>query len=51
MTDTLKKIHHRSLDILKRCGFKVSHPLLAGSLKECGVRVEGDIAFFEQEQV
>lgn len=51
MTDTLKKIHHRSLDILKRCGFKVSHPLLAGSLKECGVRVDGDIAFFEQEQV
>lgn len=51
VADILEKIHCQSLNILKQSGFKVSHPLLVEALRENGVKVKGDIAFFEQEKI
>jgi trimethylamine--corrinoid protein Co-methyltransferase len=51
LNEIVSKIHDASLRILRECGFKVSNGLIISALKENGIRIQGDTAFFEQEQL
>jgi trimethylamine--corrinoid protein Co-methyltransferase len=51
LNNIVSKIHAASLRILRECGFKVSNEFLINALKENGIRIQGDTAFFEQEQL
>jgi len=51
LDEVISKIHDVSLRILRECGFKVSNDYIINALKENGIRIQGDTAFFEQEQL
>ncbi len=49
--NTVQKIHEASMRIMSRTGVKFHHPDAVAILKENGIRMEGNIAFFTEEQV
>jgi len=51
MGDTLRKIHKASVKILQEIGIRLHHQGMLDLLKENGVRVEGQTAFFEEKQL
>ncbi len=51
MSDKLEKLHEASMRILGRTGVKFHHPKAVAILKENGVKVEGNVAFFTEQQV
>lgn len=46
-----KKIHEATMRILETTGMRFLHPDAIAILKEHGVRVEGDVAFFTEDQI
>lgn len=46
-----QKIHEASMKILARTGMKYNHPEAIRILKENGIKVEGNIAYFTEEQI
>ena len=46
MNDNVERLHQASVKILERTGMRFLHPDAIRVLKENGVRVEGDRAFF-----
>lgn len=51
MNDDLKKIHDASMNILEKSGMRFQHPEIIKLLKENGIRISGETAFFTEEQV
>ena len=51
MSSNVEKIHQASVRILERTGMRFLHPDAITVLKEHGIRVEGDRAFFTEEQL
>lgn len=51
MNDNVERLHQASVKILERTGMRFLHPDAIRVLKENGVRVEGDRAFFTEEQL
>lgn len=51
MNDNVRKIHQASVKILERTGMRFLHPDAVRVLKENGIRVEGDRAYFTEEQL
>lgn len=49
--ENVLKIHKGSMQILERTGMKFHHPDAIKVLKEHGIRVEGNVAYFTEEQV
>lgn len=49
--EKVQKIHEATLRILQNTGMKFVHPDAQKILREHGVRMEGDVAFFTPEQV
>lgn len=51
MSSNVEKIHQASVRILERTGMRFLHPDAIQVLKDHGIRVEGDRAFFTEEQL
>lgn len=51
MDDDLRQIHKASMEILEQCGVMFHHPQVLEAIKQNGVRVEGNKAFFTEQQV
>lgn len=51
MLEKCQKIHEATIRILEKTGMKFFHPDAIKVLKEHGVRMEGDIAYFKEEQI
>ena len=51
MNEKINKIHDASMKILNRTGMGFHHPEILNLLKENGVRVEGETAFFTENQI
>jgi trimethylamine--corrinoid protein Co-methyltransferase len=51
MKDDLKKIHDASMNILETSGMRFQHPEIITLLKEKGIKVTEETAFFKPEQV
>ncbi len=51
MIDDLKKIHNASMKILETSGMRFQHPEIIKILKEKGIKISGETAFFKPEQV
>lgn len=51
MNDAVKKIHAASMTILEKTGMRFQHPEVIDLLKEKGIRVEGETAFFTEDQL
>lgn len=51
MNNNVEKIHQASVKILERTGMRFLHPDAVRILKENGIRVEGDRAYFTEEQL
>ena len=49
--DDLKKIHEISMEIIEANGFPIHCPETLETIKACGIKVEGERAFFTPEQV
>ncbi|MEG0875149.1 MAG: trimethylamine methyltransferase family protein [Clostridiales bacterium] len=50
-TEKLQKLHEASMAMLERTGMKFHHPEAIEILKENGIRVEENVAYFTEEQV
>lgn len=50
-TQNVRRIHEASMRILARTGMKFGHPDAQRVLKENGIRMEGDIAYFTEAQI
>ncbi|MCG8685111.1 MAG: trimethylamine methyltransferase family protein [Desulfobacterales bacterium] len=48
MEDTLERLHQASVTILEETGIKIHHPRVLEILKTHGVKLDGDIAFFNE---
>lgn len=51
MLEELNRIHKASMEILQKTGVKFHHPEILSLLKSKGIRVEGERAFFQEDQV
>ena len=51
MSSNVEKIHAASMKILERTGMRFLHPDALSILKENGIRVEGDTAYFTEEEL
>ncbi len=51
MSIDVKKIHEASMKILEKTGVKFHHPDAVKVLKDHGIRMEGDVAHFTEEQI
>ena len=51
MKEKLQKIHNASMEILETVGMKFHHPEAVEILKEHGIRMEGNVAHFTEEQL
>lgn len=51
MDRTLQKIHATAVRILSEIGIRLMHPEVLDLLRQHGIRVEGDRAFFTEDQV
>ena len=51
MNDNVKKIHEASMMILQKTGMKFCHPDAVQILKNHGIRTDGDVAYFTEEQI
>ncbi|SHJ77985.1 trimethylamine---corrinoid protein Co-methyltransferase [Dethiosulfatibacter aminovorans DSM 17477] len=51
MEKDLKKLHDATMKILNRTGIRLMHPEIINLVGEKGVRVEGDRAFFTEDQI
>ncbi|WP_180137067.1 trimethylamine methyltransferase family protein [Desulfoluna butyratoxydans] len=51
MNQKLQKIHEASMTILRDVGVRLHHQQTLETLKKNGIRVEGDTAFFTEEQI
>ena len=49
--EKVRKIHEATMRILERTGMKFIHPDSQKILKENGIRMEGDVAFFTEDQI
>lgn len=49
--DNVQKIHDATMRILNKTGMKFVHPDCQKILKDNGIRMEGDVAFFTEEQI
>ena len=48
--ERLQKIHEASMRMLERTGMKYHNPKAIEILKDHGIRVEGNVAYFTEEQ-
>lgn len=51
MSIDVKKIHEASMKILEKTGVKFHHPDAVKVLKDHGIRMEGNVAHFTEEQI
>lgn len=51
VSENVLKIHRGSMEILERTGMKFHHPDAVRVLKEHGIRVEGNVAYFTEKQI
>ncbi|SDP68459.1 trimethylamine methyltransferase family protein [Desulforhopalus singaporensis] len=51
MNNDLQKIHNSSMEILEKSGMRFQHPDIIDLLREKGIRVAGDTAFFKEQQL
>lgn len=51
MNTDLQKIHDASMKILETSGMRFQHPEIIKIIKENGIRVEGETAFFKEDQL
>lgn len=51
MNENVLKIHRASMHILERTGMRFLHPDAIEVLRKHGIRVEGEIAYFTEEQI
>ena len=51
MKRNVQKIHEATMRILEKTGVKFHHPDAVKVLQENGIRMEGDVAFFTEEQI
>ena len=51
MTDTLKKIHQTSIRILEEIGIRLHHPDIVELIREKGIKVDGNTAYFTEKQI
>lgn len=49
--EKVEKIHQASMRILEETGMRFHHPEAIKILKDNGIRMEGDIAYFTEEQI
>jgi len=47
----LEKIHHGSMVVLKKTGVRLCHPEIVDLVKKHGIKVRGELAFFEEDQL
>lgn len=51
MNDNVKKIHEASMQILNKTGMKFYHPDALEILKNHGIKVDGNVAYFTEDQI
>lgn len=51
MKERLQQIHDASMRMLETTGMKYHNPKAIEILKENGIRVEGNVAYFTEEQL
>ena len=51
MNDNVKKIHEASMQILNKTGMKFYHPDALEILKKHGIKADGNVAYFTEEQI
>lgn len=51
MKTNLQKIHEATMRILQRTGVKFHHPDAVKILREHGIRMDGDIAYFTEDEI
>ncbi|MEL7563425.1 MAG: trimethylamine methyltransferase family protein [Dehalobacterium sp.] len=51
MEEELKKIHNASMHLLAKCGIKILHPKVLKILKKNDIKVNGETAYFTEEQL
>lgn len=49
--EKLIAIHKASMEILSKCGMKFLHPALLEAIEKNGIRVEGDVAYFTEDDI
>lgn len=50
-TERLQKLHKAAMEIVEKVGMKFHHPKAVEILKQNGIRMEGDVAYFTEEQL
>lgn len=51
MQEDLQKIHKASMYLLEKCGIKIIHPGILTLAKKHGIKVNGEIVFFTEDQL
>lgn len=51
MSDNLAKIHDGSMTVLKKTGIRLCHPRILALMRKNGIKVNGEIAYFTEEQI
>ena len=51
MHEDMQLIHDASMQILAECGIKILHPGIRELIKEAGIKVEGEIVHFAEDQL
>ena len=51
MKSNVQKIHEATMRILERTGVKFHHPDAVKILKEHNIRMDGDVAYFTEDEI